>query len=222
MGRFVQPPGTRGSLKWIQSAVNSRPDLLNRAIFSEINNCRPIEWLSPLTTDEYAEYRDAAFLERIGHPELASKLSEFWPARGPQWDALAQSDCGDVFLIEAKAHINEMCSPATQASEPSKQKIEAALNAAAIECGAQPHAPWSAVFYQLGNRLAHLHFLRREGVSAWLLLVNFVGDEDMEGPKTQAEWEAAYRVAYHVMDIRAGSRLMRFVRHLYPDIKDVT
>ena len=82
MSRVVQKTGLRGSLKWIQRAVNEHPDVLNAAI-----GLGEVEWLSPLGSDEYAEYRDGSFLERCGVKHLSSDLEAFWPQRGPQWDA---------------------------------------------------------------------------------------------------------------------------------------
>ena len=65
--RVVQPKGEKGSLKWIQVAVNDRVDLLNREIRSACGLAvsDTIAWLSPLRDDEYAEYRDETFLERV-------------------------------------------------------------------------------------------------------------------------------------------------------------
>jgi hypothetical protein len=48
--------------------------------------------------------------------------------------------------------------------------------------------------------------------------MNFVGDDEMDGPHSQAEWEAAYRVVYHVMGIRERHALARYKLHIYPDI----
>ena len=41
--------------------------------------------------------------------------------------ALARTDREDILLVEAKAHIGEVCSPPSQASDASRQQIEAAL-----------------------------------------------------------------------------------------------
>jgi hypothetical protein len=218
MTRHPQPAGTRGSLKWIQRAVNAHPDVLDANILPTLEPARSLSWLSPLAKDDFAEYRDEAFLERLGLAHLTPALQAFWPRRGPQWDALALSDSGAVLLIEAKAHIDEMCSPGTAAGPASRAKIEAALAGVIAAACAAPKASWCDAFYQLANRFAHLHFLRAQGVEAWLVLVNFVGDADMRGPAARAEWDAAYRVALHVMGIPARSPLLRHVLHVYPDV----
>ncbi|HRO04833.1 MAG TPA: hypothetical protein PLS69_14635, partial [Terricaulis sp.] len=81
-----------------------------------------------------------------------------------------------------------------------------------------PKAPWAEAFYQLANRLALLWFLRSRGQAAWLLLVNFVGDHEMKGPKSAAEWEAAYLVAWHVMGLPSRHPLSNYVLHLHPPV----
>jgi hypothetical protein len=95
---------------------------------------------------------------------LIVPLREFWPDRGPQWDALARSDKGHVLLIEAKAHIGEMLSPASGASPASKSQIEGAFARVIEDLAAKPKAPWTECFYQYANRLAHLWFLKQNGV----------------------------------------------------------
>ena len=85
MPRYALPRGERGSLKWIQRAVNHHPGILNEPILRKLPSAVAIKWRSPLEADEFAEYRDADFLERIGAGGLADELSSFWPSRGPQW-----------------------------------------------------------------------------------------------------------------------------------------
>lgn len=216
--RTIQPEGSRGSLKWIQRAVNERWGSLEGPILARLRASN-VDWVSPLTTDQFAEYRDATFLERIGHGGLAAELKDFWPARGPQWDALGRTDNGDVLIVEAKAHIAEMCSPGTSAGPASRARIEATLEDVAGRLGARAErAAWSRHFYQLANRVAHLDFLRSRGVPAWLVLVNFLGDEDMGGPATAEAWEAAYSVALHVMGLGRSHPLSRYMLHVYPDV----
>jgi hypothetical protein len=221
MGRVPQPPGGKGSLKWLQMAVNRHPALLDGAILGHLHPATSIEWLSPVASDDFAEYRDDAFLERIRHGQLTSALAEFWPARGPQWDALGRTATGDVILVEAKAHIGELCSAPTQASGRSRERIRSALAETARACNAAPRTAWTELFYQLANRIAHLYFLRREGLPAWLVLVNFLGDTSMGGPVSEREWMAAYKVAYHAMGLGARNPLSRYIIHTYPNVAEI-
>ena len=165
MTRTPQPEGLRGSLKWIQRAVNRRPEVLDDTLCRRLG-AASVTWLSPHRDDAFAEYRDGAFLDLLGAGDLRDDLAAFWPARGPQWDALGRSDRGDLLLVEAKAHVGEMFSPATGASAGSRERIEAALSDTAAALGARPRASWSEVFYQYANRLAHLAFLRARGRQA--------------------------------------------------------
>jgi len=214
--RVVQAQGTRGSLKWIQQAVNGAWPTLDQPILHKTGGAS-ITWLSPLASDQFAEYRDGSFLEQIGKGDLQPALKKFWPARGPQWDALGKTSQGDVLLVEAKAHVAEMCSPGTAAGPGSRSQIETTLDEVAQYLGANAdRAAWTDFFYQIANRLAHLHFLRASGVPAWLVFVNFLGDKEMEGPTTQEAWEAAYQVAFHVMGLRKDHALARFLIHSYP------
>jgi hypothetical protein len=217
--RVEQQEGTRGSLKWIQRAVNERWPTLEQPILRQTRGHGTIEWLSPLAVDEYAEYRDGSFLKLIGQAALEPALAAFWPARGPQWDALGRTSQGDVLLVEAKAHVAEMFSPATAAGAESRSRIDACLIEVARQLGTNAmRASWSEFFYQIANRIAHLHFLRTRGVPAWLIFVNFVGDELMGGPSTSEAWEKAYQVAFHVMGLRHDNTMSRFMIHVYPEV----
>ncbi|MGF1619212.1 MAG: hypothetical protein ACFCUR_01210 [Rhodomicrobiaceae bacterium] len=189
---------------------------LDSLILPTLENAQTISWRSPIAADEFAEYRDTAFLEKIGASDLATELVAFWPRHGPQWDALACSDAGHILLVEAKAHIDELCSPPTGAGDVSRAMIQNALSETAAYLGARPIAPWTDAFYQVANRIAHLHFLRKHGKPAWLILVNFTGDLDMNGPASQAEWEAAYRVVWHVLGLNRQHALARYIVHVYP------
>lgn len=136
--RVAQPIGERGSLRWIQTAVNRCPSVLFEALPDTLKAKGEIEWLSPLEDDEFAEYRDAAFLRCVGTPELAADLSKFWPAKGPQWDALGRMPGGDILLVEAKAHVDEMCCLPSKASPRSLRQIDDALKEPADALEAVP------------------------------------------------------------------------------------
>ncbi len=89
MTRVVQPKGTKGSLMWVQKLINTHPKLINQKIIEAINlrEDEEIMWLSPLEPDEFAEYRDDSFVERLGISLSRRIRQSFWPDRGPQWDA---------------------------------------------------------------------------------------------------------------------------------------
>ncbi len=205
--------------------MNRRPELFE----AELPGVR---WVSPLAADEFAEYRDGSFLRLLGLDALAPKLKAFWRARGPQWDALGLVGTAPV-LVEAKAHLAEFNSPATKAKGLAREKIAAALGATRTAVGAEGGSDWMARHYQFTNRLAHLHFLHREGVPATLVFVNFLGDTDMGGPADAAAWEGAYRLAETALGLRpsvpnasgpghwAGHALSPFIRHVYIDVREL-
>ena len=134
----------RGSQKWIQVAVNERPEVLGRAlqIASALTPSATVTWVSPLA-DRYAEYRDEAFLRRLGVELRSRPLSSFWPARGPVWDGLGRTSNDEYLLIEAKAHIAEMVSPASRASPASLAQIERALKETRAALASETSMNWS-------------------------------------------------------------------------------
>ncbi|PWJ10339.1 hypothetical protein [Jannaschia seohaensis] len=212
--RVPQPEGCKGSLKWIQRAVERRPDLLN------LPNRRRVEWLSPLRSDDWAEYSDEDSLRRLGLSDHGAALRAFWPRRGPQWDALGHID-GAPVLVEAKAHLAEFLSPATQAGPSSRPRIEAAFGTVQRAEGLRPPADWTRCLYQLANRIAHLWFMRSRGLDATLLLVGFVGDRDMSGPEHPETWASAEAVAFHALGLSNGHTLRRSIVSVHPHVQEL-
>ena len=168
MTRTITDPAAanRGSRKWLQVLVNCRPGLLNDAISQRLPEPPgDIDWRSPLVDDHYAEYRDQSFLDRLAGsrhfrpPEKPQQeLSEFWPRFGPQWDALAVTDKGQIVLVEAKTHIPEMVTAPTQArGETALRKIQESLGRVKGFVNSKSPADWSTSFYQYANRIAHLY-----------------------------------------------------------------
>jgi hypothetical protein len=212
--RVVQPEGRRGSLKWIQRAVAYSPEIL------QPKKLPKIEWLSPLQRDAYAEYRDEAFLELLGLSSLAGSMRAFWPKRGPQWDALGMTEHGPI-LVEAKAHVSEFFSPATQAGDTSHAQIKAAFRTVQLDLGISPKVGWSEVYFQYANRMAFLWWLRNQGVKAELLFVSFLHDKDMGGPTSAETWEAAFQSADYTLGLPARHKLSGHVHHLTPDVRQI-
>src|SRR5437867_2734547 len=149
MPRRRQPRGTKGSLKLIQNLVNLHPEVLDEAIEGG-----PVEWRSPLADDDYAEYWDQAFLDRLGVTLRERPLHTFWPRSGPRWDALGLTLGQRVVLVEAKAHLEELES-LTRAGAESRLTIQAAFSELAHEWQVADIGNWLTTYYQYANRLAH-------------------------------------------------------------------
>jgi len=224
MGRFPQPEGERGSLKWIQLLVNDYPELIDKPLRQAcgLSSGAKLEWLSPLRRDQFAEYRDRAFLRQLSILLEKRDIGAFWPRHGPQWDALGRSDREDIFLVEAKAHIGELISPGTSASAQSRRLIDRSLNEVQSYLGVRPLVDWSMVFYQYTNRLAHLYLLRKvNDVPAHMVFVYFVGDRDMRGPQTAQEWRSALQVVRGILGLRDRHKLSDFIHDVFINVSSV-
>lgn len=46
-------------------------------------------WVSPLEAERFVKYHDRDFLRAIERPDMEAALTDYWPAGGPHWDALA-------------------------------------------------------------------------------------------------------------------------------------
>ena len=152
----------RGSQRWLQLAVNRCPNVIDEAIAKAIGleHGETVQWLSPLESDAFTEYKDDAFLDRLGIGPQYRRLEDFWPTRGPVWDGLARTSGGRYLLIEAKANIPEFDTCPTGASGGSLHKIRKALDETKGFLRVRSKTDWSECFYQYANRLAHLYFLR--------------------------------------------------------------
>ena len=205
MSRIPQPSDSTGSLWCIQRAVNDHPQILETAIAAQLPHLGPIDWVSPLRQDNYAEYRDQDFLLQLRLDPATSPvpLSRFWPSRGPQWDALGRTPRNQVVLIEAKANIPELLSPPCQASPTSARLIKRSLGKTQQAFKARPGCDWSIRFYQYANRLAHLFYLWRLcHVDAYLVFVYFLNAPGVVSPTSAAEWRAAIEVLHEALGIR--------------------
>jgi len=220
MGRFPQVLAEKGSQKWIQKLVNDKSDVLNSRIRTDLNLSEEedIEWLSPLKGDGYAEYRDQAFLDRLGVRLEKMPLEQFWPRGGPQWDALGGSSSGKLFLVEAKSHISELISTLHALDKRSIRKIQESLRETKRYLNSKAPVEWSRCFYQYTNRLAHLYLLRKNELPAYLVLVYFINDFDVKGPATFNEWEGAINLLKSFLGI-GKHKLQRFMINVYVDVR---
>jgi len=210
-GRRTHAPNSRcdalgrafkGSQLQLQIYVNRHRDVLEaaiRAALPALANAKRIEWVSPLETDAFREYRDAAFLHKVRLPGLHRDLATFWPARGPVWDGLAVVELATksgVLLVEGKGYPDELYGGGCKAtSDESRRLISKALEDTQQWLGLRQDArAWLGPLYQSANRLAYLYFLRRLGVEAWLLHVCFT-DDMTHVPVPEKEWSIALRTA---------------------------
>jgi len=208
-----QPEGKKGSLKWIQRLINEKSHLIDEHISRQLSlsSGSKIEWVSPVR-QKFTEYRDADFLKAVSHPELIEKLKAFWPKNGPQWDALGVASDGTVILVEAKAHIAEVLTNSGAKDPGSINMIESAFKKVQEDLKINTSYPWSAPFYQYANRIAHLHFLHNmHGIQAALVFVHFLGDEEMDGPRTKTEWQQVNGKVREYLGLTKSSILNRVV-----------
>ena len=223
MSRFPQKAGVKGSQKWIQKLVNGKPEVFNAEIRKQLthSDAESITWLSPREEDNYAEYRDQAFLDLHGLNLTKAPLSDFWPTRGAHWDALGKSETGKVFLVEAKSHIPEMVSPKTGAGAESLEKIKESLDKTKRFLNSKSEHDWSSTFYQYTNRLAHLYLLRElNDLPAYLIFIYFVNDEEMKGPKSIDEWVGAIKLLHSFFGI-GRHKLNKFIADLFIDVRRI-
>ena len=213
-----------GSQKWIQVAVNRRPDLLLSSLerAGALTPGQTVDWSSPLEASGFREYRDSAALEKANIRQLPARpLKQFWPARGPVWDAIGSMSDGRAIFVEAKAHIPEAASPACRASQASLPLINRSLKEARRSYAPKATADWSGLFYQYANRLTHHYFLNRVNrVPTVLVFLYFVNDTTMKGPESEAEWRGAVRLLHAALGLRAD-----IARHgvydAYLDVRDL-
>lgn len=194
-----------GSQRWLQIAVNRKPQLLLSALqrSGAIGQRTSVAWHSPLEADGFREYGDGKALEKASIANLKKPLEQFWPARGPVWDALGITSEGHPLFIEAKAHIPEAASPASRASSPtSVDLIGKSLGEARSFYAPRATASWSNLFYQYANRLAHHYFLKQvNSVPSVLVFLYFLNADDMLGPMSEEEWRGAVRLIHAVLGL---------------------
>ncbi len=222
MDRYPQPSNGHGSLRDIQVLINRFPDKLTERIKTKLAiKSDAIDWVSPLSSDGFAEYRDEGFLKALEIYNLSVTLNNFWPKKGPQWDALGVGTKREVFLVEAKANIPEIVSPGSTSKGKSRLLITKSLNNTKEYLKIKKDIDWINNFYQYTNRLAHLYFLRViNKIPAYLIFVYFLGDESVAGPKTTQEWQAALIVMKKCIGLTRHT-LTKYISEIFIDIKEI-
>ncbi len=222
MSRHPQDSNSHGSLKNLQVAINVKKKYLNAEISKVVGKQMKIDWKSPLQSDDYAEYRDGDFLNRLGiSSRIKYPLIAFWPNNGPQWDALGVSG-DEIILVEAKANIPEMVSPGTKAEPGTRKRIENSLNELKKYLNISNGTDWTGTFYQYVNRIAHLYYLREKNdIKAHLLFIYFINDVTVHGPKTKDEWLGAIQTMECYLGLAKKHKLRKYIHDVFIDVSDL-
>lgn len=186
-----------GSQLQMQLYAARRLPFLQTALVTALN--RPeerLDWIAPLEHEQFEELLDEAFVNALGLQAHVNALRDFWPGSGPRWDGLARlHPSGVVLLIEGKSYPAEMRGNGCQAKNPrSLELIDSALNGTKAWLGVSPTVDWKGELYQYANRLAHVRFLREQGVEAWLVNLCFV-DDPTKNPTDAGTWTRALSCA---------------------------
>jgi hypothetical protein len=199
---------TQGSRYLLRKAVNKQPELLRSSLQESgaIGSRENVAWQSPLATDKrgkYREYKDGAAIRLLGlEKRIHAPLADFWPSRGPVWDALGTASDERPILVEAKAHIPEAVSRIKASSKVSINLINKGLALARKRYTKKSNEDWTAPFYQYANRLAYQFWLREQnGVQSSLVFLYFLNATQMKGPATKLEWQSVTRLIHEVLGL---------------------
>ncbi len=205
MQLYVNVPARRVDLD--QAVLDALPSLKAAGAVA-------LKWQSPLwqplfrDDKPFHEYRDGKMLRAIGRPDLHPELREYWPTRGPTWDAiaLACNEAGKTLgpvVLEAKAYPGEFrdTGGGTAAKGDRRELIERRLRETRfwldIPETAERAETWLGELYQSANRFACLHWFHEVLIpeaSAWQLNLYFVDDTTYR-PTPRAKWKEALPVA---------------------------
>jgi hypothetical protein len=195
---------------------------LNQAVLATIGG-ESVEWRdAPLQAKPPfdAEWKGVDFLGS-DHPVRAAWLKS-WPQTGnvPNWDAvgtLSSGGAGEWLLVEAKAHLAELGSSCGAKPQGGLARIHSALDQTKLALGVELGCNWLEGYYQYCNRVAMLHFLQTQSVSARLLFIYFTGEkhEGWSCPADAKGWSDALKLMDKQVGLSAGHPLARRIHRLF-------
>ncbi len=206
---------SKGSKYWIQTLINNnnKGADLTKILQKEDANVGDVKWLSPLSEEEYREYRinSPIMIEKLLSEGINLKKPydlDFWPSEGPHWDAIGtykdpKESKPTLVLVEVKTNAKEMESPkgskGTSAYSVENQiLIEHSMYDAYKRLGpGKDFDLWLHKYYQLGKRLTFLNALGKI-INVKLVLLNIVDDET-DIKFSQLEWDAHYIYLFEQM-----------------------
>jgi len=123
-------------------------------------------------------------------------------------------------LVEAKANIPELKSPATRATGNSKILIDKSIRELKAYLNVQNSVDWTDTFYQYTNRMAHLYFLREKlKKKAYLVNIYFINDKSVpNSPTTEKRWIDEIQDMKQYLGIPTGHMLEQFMADIFVDL----
>ena len=187
--------GIKGSKRCLQAYLsddNKRKELEEKVCEIIRWAVKEIDWLGPKQSDDGWDWKELtgnAFWNAIGVNPKDTR--EFWPARGPHWDAIARLTLEDgsyrYVLFEAKANVQELKSWMRTKSDDSRKLIKRTLKTYTRS------AP--SYYYQTRNRIAHKKFINEKikGME-YVKLCYLIFENDMTHIETsEEEWRTALK-----------------------------
>jgi hypothetical protein len=211
----------RGSKLCMQISVNNtKDDIKNNRIVRKSRKyllddkigLGVIQWLSPLTSENFKEYQLNQIAEKIPHIKLNQIDWSFWPTRQPQWDAIGIAPDDTLVIVEAKAHISEFLSGGCNSEDPNNRyliesKIKSVLGTDEV---------WMNQYYQTANRMVFLNELINLGFKVMLIYLCFVNDVSYIPEDKDTVWDIKLKEMYdqHPMP----EKLKPFYKYVFIDI----
>lgn len=195
--------GCKGSKRCLQVYLSERREILEEEIRKKWGKVQSIEWLGPKMVEGEWDWKELAgnsFWKALRIDPQRTR--DFWPARGPHWDAVAKltltSGSDHYILFEAKANISEFKSY-MRAGNNQKQRdtIEQSLKTYSLNVKG---------YYQTCNRLAHLNYIREnyQQIDVSLCYLIFLNDGS-HVETSYDQWNAALRNHSEVLKSRVDN-----------------
>jgi hypothetical protein len=79
-----------------------------------------------------------------------------------------------------------------------------------------------STYYQYTNRIAHLYYLRiLNNINAYLMLIYFINDDSVNGPKTKEEWLKEIEDMYKTINLKNNNKLSKYIINVFIDCNDL-
>lgn len=188
---------------------------LNRQIMSKTGSNTTIKWLDfPLnrkTSSFDAELKDIeCFKDEPFYNTLQTNWKKFWPQKGnsQNWDAVFLQD-GIWYFVEAKAHTGEAHQRCSAKEYGGKPRILQAF-ISTCEGNKTLAKQWlESDCYQLANRLAFIHFCKRNGIKAKICLICFISGYNADPTKEVLDtetWDVLWEEEFSTLSLNNAQK----------------